>query len=101
MDGLPSRPKFNRSEITIGGETLELYHRNVIECVRALYGKAEFAPHLVYKPERHYADQDMTNRLYSDMHTGKWWWETQVCMYICSAINQAHALMSLTENYRK
>ncbi len=25
------------------------------------------------------ADEDQTVRLYHDMHTGKWWWRTQVC----------------------
>jgi hypothetical protein len=29
-------------------------------------------------PERHYADEDETVRLFHDMHTGKWWWDTQV-----------------------
>jgi hypothetical protein len=30
--------------------------------------------------ERHYADEDMTVWMYHDMHTGKWWWTTQVCL---------------------
>ncbi|KAJ3560355.1 hypothetical protein NP233_g10889 [Leucocoprinus birnbaumii] len=29
-------------------------------------------------PERHYADEDKTVWMYHDMHTGKWWWNTQV-----------------------
>src|SRR5882757_4207273 len=69
VDSLPTRPKFNRSEITIGGETLDVYHRDIVECIRALYGDAEFAPHLVFKLERHYVDQDRITQIYSDMHT--------------------------------
>jgi hypothetical protein len=34
----------------------------------------------VFKPERHYADADKTVRLFHDMHTGRWWWGTQVCV---------------------
>jgi hypothetical protein len=55
-----------------------MYHRDIIECIQALYGDPEFVPHLIFKPERHYADADCTIRMHSDMHTGKWWWNTQV-----------------------
>ncbi|KAJ7846962.1 hypothetical protein B0H14DRAFT_3454023 [Mycena olivaceomarginata] len=51
--------------------------RNIIECVRALFGDTDFAPYLFVVPERHYADKDQTVRLYHNMHTGKWWWSTQ------------------------
>lgn len=51
----------------------------MLECVHALYGNPEFAPILVFAPEHHYADADKTTQLFHDMHTGKWWWETQVC----------------------
>lgn len=79
IDALPARrPKFKREDIVIAGETFEVYHRDVLECVRTLFGDPEFTPHLVFKPERHYADEDRTVRMYSDMHTGKWWWATQV-----------------------
>ncbi|KAJ7832325.1 hypothetical protein B0H14DRAFT_3871967 [Mycena olivaceomarginata] len=75
---LPGRPKFTRSEVVVGGEAFELYSRNIIECVRALFGDTDFAPYLFVVPERHYADQDKTIRLYHNTHTGKWWWSTQV-----------------------
>jgi hypothetical protein len=75
---LPGRPKFERSEIVVGGEAFDLYSRNIIDCVRALFGDTDFAPYLFVVPERHYADKDKTIRLYHNMHTGKWWWSTQV-----------------------
>lgn len=78
VDSLPSRPQFKRSEILVGDEVMVMYHRDVLECVRSLYSDPEFAPHLVFKPERHYTDEDQTSRIYSDIHTGKWWWELQV-----------------------
>ncbi|KAJ7821262.1 hypothetical protein B0H14DRAFT_2831726 [Mycena olivaceomarginata] len=74
---LPGRPKFTRSEVVVAGEVFELYSRNIIECVRALFGNTDFAPYLFVVPERHYADEDQTIRLYHNMHTGKWWWSTQ------------------------
>ncbi|KAJ7468883.1 hypothetical protein B0H11DRAFT_2159425 [Mycena galericulata] len=75
---LPGRPKFTRSEVVVGGEAFDLYSRNILECVRALFGDSEFAPYLFVAPERHYADEDQTIRLYHNMHTAKWWWSTQI-----------------------
>ncbi|KAJ7096864.1 hypothetical protein C8R44DRAFT_643819 [Mycena epipterygia] len=74
---LPGRPKFKRKEIIVGGEAYDVYFRDILECVKALFGDPEFAAHLKVAPERHYADADQTVRLYHDMHTGKWWWATQ------------------------
>lgn len=83
VDALPSpRPRFHAEEVVVGGEAYEVYFRDVLECIRSLYGDPEFARHLVFLPERHYADPDHTMRLYHDMHTGKWWWAVQVCTYM-------------------
>lgn len=78
---LPSRPKFRREQIVVAGEAFDVFYRDVIECVKALYGDPDFADFLVFAPERHYADKEQTVRLYHDMHTGKWWWDTQVSLY--------------------
>ncbi|KAI0746222.1 hypothetical protein C8Q80DRAFT_1105448 [Daedaleopsis nitida] len=76
---LPSpRPRFQRHEIVIAGEAFETYFRNILECVEALFGDPDFAPMLLLVPERHYTDADMTERVYFDMNTGKWWWTTQI-----------------------
>ncbi|KAG2055202.1 hypothetical protein BDR06DRAFT_989180 [Suillus hirtellus] len=56
---LPGRPTFCREQII------------------ALYGDLDFVDYLVFAPECHYTDDDETVQLYSDMHTGKWWWNTQ------------------------
>lgn len=55
-----------------------LYSRDILECVRALWGDTDFAPYLFVVPEKHYIDKDKTIRMYHNMHTGKWWWSTQV-----------------------
>ncbi|KDQ20398.1 hypothetical protein BOTBODRAFT_100224 [Botryobasidium botryosum FD-172 SS1] len=77
IDQLPGRPTFQHEEIEVAGEVFDIYFRDVLECIRALYSNHEFAHILVFIPERHYADKDMTMRLYHDMHTGRWWWQTQ------------------------
>lgn len=79
IDELPTaRPKFERSEVVVNGEVYHLYSRDILECVRALWGDTDFAPYLFVAPERHYIDKDKTIRMYHNMHTGKWWWSTQV-----------------------
>jgi hypothetical protein len=75
---LPGRPQFKRREIVQSGEAVELLSRDIIECVRALWGDPEFSEDLILEPERLYADEDMTIRIFHDMNTGKWWWDTQV-----------------------
>ena len=83
IDELPSqRPAFERQEIVIQGESFDLFQRDLLKCIRALYGDPQHAEYLCIVPERHYADPDMTIRLYHDLHTGKWWWATQVRLLV-------------------
>ncbi|KAJ7312551.1 hypothetical protein DFH08DRAFT_791323 [Mycena albidolilacea] len=74
---LPGRPKFTRSEVVVNGEVFHLYSRDILECVRALWGDTDFAPYLFVVPEKHYIDKGKKIRMYHNMHTGKWWWSTQ------------------------
>ncbi len=74
----PKRPEFIQHQATVGNESSDIYSRDVLACIRALYGDPQHAEYLGFKPERHYADADKTQRLYHDMHTGRWWWENQV-----------------------
>ncbi|KAJ3784310.1 hypothetical protein GGU10DRAFT_376833 [Lentinula aff. detonsa] len=75
---LPSiRPKFKRREVVVQNQAFEMYFRDVLECVKALYGDAEFAEYLKYAPERHFNDRQFEEQLFHDMHTGGWWWSTQ------------------------
>ncbi|THU77334.1 hypothetical protein K435DRAFT_702628 [Dendrothele bispora CBS 962.96] len=75
---IPSpRPSFSRCEIVIQGQCIEFYTRNILECLKSLWADPDFAAQLILEPERHYVDSDKTIRAYHDMHTGKWWWNTQ------------------------
>jgi Plavaka transposase len=78
---LPGRPPFRCKELVVGGERLEFYCRDIIECIRSLYGDPQFARDLVFAPERHYTSTERTSRIYNEMHTGDWWWMVQVRTY--------------------
>ncbi|KAG2153819.1 hypothetical protein DEU56DRAFT_725961 [Suillus clintonianus] len=77
---LPGQPKFKCEQIVIAGEAFDVFYRDIIECIKALYGDPDFADFLIFAPERHYADEDHTVWLFHDMHTGKWWWDTQMLL---------------------
>ncbi|KAL0571739.1 hypothetical protein V5O48_010221 [Marasmius crinis-equi] len=74
---LPGRPVFKRAEAVVGDEAFEFYHRDVLECVRALWGDPDLSSYLIMCPERHYMDSTRQKRLFHSMHTGRWWWATQ------------------------
>ncbi|KAF9455751.1 hypothetical protein BDZ94DRAFT_1135920, partial [Collybia nuda] len=48
-------------------------HRDVIQCIKSLWGDPAFADHLVYQPRRVFSDSTRKNRVYSELWTGKWW----------------------------
>ena len=76
---LPGQPPFETCEVVIEGETLELHSWNILECICSIYGDPEFTQDLAIAPECHYADQERTNRVFSEMYTRDWWWAVQVC----------------------
>ena len=53
-----------------------VYFCDVIQVLRFLLGHGPFKDNLTYAPERHYISTDST-RVYSEMHTGDWWWSLQ------------------------
>ena len=54
---LPGQPRFEKHEIVVGDEVCEVYYRDVIACLRVLFGNPDFAPFLVFAPEKHYVDE--------------------------------------------
>ena len=95
IDTLPGRPPFKSRDFTIGGETLTFYFRDVMQCIQALYGDPEFAHKLAFVPERHYSDPERTRRVYSEMHTGDWWWAVQVSITIFLLISWYLQIMAV------
>ncbi|KAG1882302.1 uncharacterized protein F5891DRAFT_1204038 [Suillus fuscotomentosus] len=74
---LTGQPKFKQEQIIVAGEAFDVYCHDMIECIKSLYSDPDFARYLVFVPEHHYADEDETVHLFHNMHTGKWWWDTQ------------------------
>jgi len=101
---LPQHPSFKRYEVVVAGESFELYARNIVECLKALWADPDFLPFLVFEPEKHYGDDDRTIRLFHDMHTGKWWWATQVwvcILYIDAIVTNYNSISSDKSNARQ
>ena len=48
------RPSFKTHDIIVGNDVITLHARDILDCVKALYGDPEFAAFLKFKPERHY-----------------------------------------------
>ena len=59
-------------------EQLELWRRDPVECVRELLGNPALKDYLKYSPVRVYEDSEGKSRVYDEMWTGSWWWDTQV-----------------------
>lgn len=89
-------PKFVREEVELNGDKYEFYHCDIIQCIRALYGDPELANFLVHTPEKWYTGPDKKVQIYSEMHTGRWWWTCQVSSPLVSC---SHVLDVKT--YRK
>jgi len=75
---LSGRPRFQRKELSVNGDLLEFYCRDIIESIRCLYGDPRFARHLVFAPERRYTNHERIKRMYNEMNIGDWWWKVQV-----------------------
>ena len=53
------------------------YYRDIKSTIRYVLRQRTFAEHMIYEPVREFDAEG--NRVYTDMHTGDWWWQTQVC----------------------
>ena len=59
-------------------EKLELWRRDPVDCVRELLGNPALKNHMKYAPERLYEDVEGKSRVFDEMWTANWWWDTQV-----------------------
>ena len=75
---LPGRLSFQHKELMIGQEHLGFYCRDVLECIRSLFGDPQYAHDLMFAPERHYMSHERISRLYHEMYSCDWWWMIQV-----------------------
>jgi len=59
-----------------GRHTTTFYYRNALDCVCYLVRQVAYISDMVYAPIQEYDSSG--ERLYSEMHTADWWWDTQV-----------------------
>ena len=66
------------TEVAIGSSrhTNTFYYRNALHCVRYLVHQVAYRSDMVYTPIQEYDSN--VERLYSEMDTVDWWWDTQV-----------------------
>lgn len=62
----------------VATEEVELWLRDPVECVRELFSNPAFKDKIHYKPQKTYANKSKTERVYSEMWEGQWWWKMQV-----------------------
>ena len=92
VDKLPSGVQWQCETIDLTGdnvdedgdpmtETLKLWFRDPVECVKELLGNPTFKDSIRYAPERIFNDPEHTTQRFSEMWTGDWWWKQQVSTY--------------------
>ncbi|KAJ7019294.1 hypothetical protein C8F04DRAFT_1182372 [Mycena alexandri] len=89
IDALPHGPEWRCYPFTLVGdeldadgqnkeETVEMWCRDPVECVRELVGNTAFTQ--AYEPCRifkRFEDGEYSNREFNEMWTAEWWWEIQ------------------------
>jgi Plavaka transposase len=92
IDRLPTGPDWKCDIVTITGnivdengvyleESVEVWRRDPVECVKELMGNPAFKDYMAYTPEHAYLDEGGKVRIYDKMWTADWWWNTQVSVF--------------------
>jgi len=58
--------------------TIKYWSRDIIKSMRWLIRQPAYAQHLIFAPQRCLNNDTPPKRLYTEMHSADWWWETQV-----------------------
>lgn len=88
VDTLPRGPGWSCEQFELVGdvkdehgqfrtETLQLWKRDPVDCIKELVGNPAFKNKMKFAPERVYEDKGKTC-VYSETWTADWWWEVQV-----------------------
>lgn len=89
IDKLPGGVEWMCDPLTITGdrkgkdgkaltEDLELWLRDPVDAVKDLIGNPALREHMTYAPQKLFEDMAKEARVWEEMHTADWWWETQV-----------------------
>jgi len=77
-------------------ETVELWRRDPVECVKELFSNPAFKDKIHYKPRKVYTNKSRTERVYGEMWMGQWWWKIQVLV-----LKHVAELFHLTNSVQK
>lgn len=61
--------------IGLSASHYKFYYQNIENVIRFLLGHTPFKDNLVYTPVRAFNENE--RRVYTEMHTADWWWQTQ------------------------
>jgi hypothetical protein len=84
IDLLPSGAPWSSEKIILEGRykyVLCVFWRDPVEVVRELISNRQLKNNIKYTPQRHFTSTECLVRIFSEMWTGDWWWETQVSSY--------------------
>jgi hypothetical protein len=59
-------------------QPIKCWSQDIMKSMRWLMRQPAYADHLIYAPQRCCNSDTPSKRLYTEMHTADWWWETQV-----------------------
>jgi hypothetical protein len=77
-----------------------VFYRDIVHCVEYLLAQTAYREDIVYRPVREYDGSG--ERVYSEMHTADWWWETQVSsLHPTSLSGRRTCLLRLRKPYRR
>ena len=82
VDTIPDRAPWRTMSIAFPDRPEEKHlvrYRDIIEAIKALLGNPSYAKRIVWRPRRVFTDASKTKRVFSEMWTGLWWNELQVC----------------------
>jgi hypothetical protein len=57
---------------------IQYWNRDINKCMTWLMWQPAYAEHLIFAPQHCYNSDTPPKRLYTEMHTADWWWETEV-----------------------
>ena len=68
------------------GKGTEFWYRDILQVLKYLLRRKSFAPHMFWVPVKNFDGQH--ERVYMEMNTASWWWDTQVQIVPSECISQ-------------
>ena len=83
VDSIPERAGvWQTKQLSFSDQPNEKYtirYRDPLEAIRSLWKDPELSPDMIFRPAKVYSEEGKKNRIFSEMHTAKWWHVCQVC----------------------